>query len=212
MSNESQQSSKIITILIIVMVVGVFFVWTSSENNARNNQIKDDYIASVDSTIDEMDDVITGRYNAGKGAYDSIAGECAWQAKNLSSNIGVYCHENAKLPWAWQLGPYSNVKDYLVGAKYDNISYSNKILENGTDSENLKQGIATLTDYGNSRYNAITSYLDEMTQAMSSQCEWVTNNISNNVGDYCYDTISEAESLNLSKNPFNVDDFYSPEI
>lgn len=192
------------TLIPIAVITGVIWFIASISSSASQAMPKDEYIDVVDGAIDEMDARITEIYDSGKRAYDAVAGECASQAKNLSRNIGVYCHENAKLPWADYIGPYSDVKDYLVSDKYDDIDFATQTYEEDASSSELEAGVQEIVEYGNTKVEVLLGYIRDMLQSTESQCDWVDENIGGDAAEDCYSIVSDFDMSDTDSQPFET--------
>lgn len=200
-NNNNSYLGAIITIGVIIIIALILVITT----NQNQTEIKADYRKSVDSAIDDMDEKINTLFTAGKDVYDNIASECAWQARNLSTNIGVTCHKNAKIPWANYFA--YDLTNFSVSYEYDDSKYADSVLDKGTSMSIREEGMQKIVDYGNRQYDTILGYITDMTQAMNTQCDWVDSNISSNVGSMCYDTVSEFSESDYSESPFSVEDY-----
>lgn len=203
-NTTANQGVKVIAVCLgIVTVILLIVISNMSSSNVKS----DSYRKSISTATKGMDDKIGELYASGNHMYNSIATECAWQAQHLSTNIGITCHNNAKIPWAYKLGPYSNAKDYLVSNHYNDINYANDILGKGKSTENLQSGMQQIVDYGNGSYNTLLTNINDMIKAMNNQCDWTDQNISSDVAGVCYSTVSDFSSSDYNNSPFTIGDY-----
>lgn len=143
--------------------------------------IADQIIGDMQSKYGDLADV-------GTEMIQGIDNECVWLSDNINESVGEYCGDST-------LDNYA----YINGASLAPISYNVE--------DEIEEMIDDIISQGNLSYNELLEKVRESSDAISEECDWLYDNISSGVGDFCNDINSKFESGNFNGDPFSASDY-----
>lgn len=114
--------------------------------------------------------------------------QCVWLSDNISESVGEYCGDST-------LDNYA----YINSASLASISYN--------EEDEVEEMIDDIIYQGNQSYNELLEIIRTSSDDISEECDWLYDNISSGVGDFCNDINSKFESGNFSGDPFSASDY-----
>lgn len=189
MSSSGDSSGMNFGGILVVGGVILLFGWMLFSNGEQSKQADAEArYETITSAVDDIESRYSDLIGETSRMIQGFDNECVWQSDNLNEEIGDYCADTV-------LGDYAvlNSGDLELDANY--------YIDSDDATEEV---ISALVDDANEQYNSIVYMAQEALSAMDEQCYWIADNTSNEIGGYCFDTMS---GYNFSTDPFSVYDY-----
>ena len=193
MSNQDTASPSEITgvVVVAVIVLVVFFSYISGQQERAREEERQ----QNSEIIQQLQDNVSDSYSSLTQDVQEMTGlmldeECIWLGDNLSDSIGDYC--------------YNSINDYYHDARNTTRSSSDIDYDH---SENINDQIDSLTQAANNEFDSLLELASDAEQAMDTVCVWLSDNISDTVGERCSESY-EPVSNRYSASPFRASDYY----
>lgn len=166
-----------------IFILIIFSFSSSSSNNAE--QIQQDKESVISQFLDDIENQYSDLTDGVDNLVGEIESECDWLYENISSTVADYCYESINDVQGNNSLSSSNIT-------YDETAELNDILDD-------------IADQANSAYNDLLERANNAQSAFLDQCDYIMDNISYDVGDYCSGSIN---GIDYSGDPFSASDYY----
>lgn len=166
-----------------IFILIIFGISASSSNNAE--QIQQSKNEAISRFIDDIDSQYSDLEDDVNNLVREIEAECDWLYENISSDVADYC--------------YDSIADVRVNTS---LSSSDITYDETAELNNILDDIAEQANYS---YSDLLERAENAQSAFLDQCDYITSNISYEVGDYCSGSINGIDD---SSNPFSASDYY----
>ncbi len=161
---------------------------TSNSNSDNSDNIQRDKEDAISLFISDIEEQYSDLAEDARQLVGSIDEECVWLSDNISEGVGDYCSDSAN----------SNYKA-IQNANYWSVSDITYDIE-----DELVDILSDIQDQANSAYNDLLFMADHSQGMMEEECAWVTDNISEDIGDYCWESINQVDH---DGDPFDANDY-----
>lgn len=166
-----------------IFILIIFGISNSSNNNAE--QIQQDKDEVISQFINDIDSQYSDLTDGVDNLVGEIESECDWLYENISSNVADYCYDSINDVQGNNALSSSDIT-------YDETAELNDILDD-------------IADQANSAYNDLLERAENAESAFLDQCDYISSNISYDVGDYCSGAIN---GIDYSSDPFSASYYY----
>lgn len=170
-------------------IIGIIIIFNLSGNPPQTSKITEDEKGDIaEKIISDMQSRYGDLADVSVEMIQAMDEQCVWLSDNISESVGEYCGDAT-------LENYAEInKASLAAIDYD-------------DEDELEQMVEEIINQGNLSYNELLKTARESSDAINEECDWLYENISSGVGDFCKDINSKFESSNFRGDPFSSSDY-----
>lgn len=187
--SSAEDKDNVVAWIIGVVIIGALAYGFVSAMNSYSEQAQQDQ-----TSISDFKEHIDSEYGAllenAQGLVSDIDQECAWLYSNIGSGVGNYCNDNANRYYHDIQGD-SWSADSIT---YDDTAPTNTILDE-------------METQANEAYNSLLQKAERAQDAFQDECGWLSDNVSETVGDDCQGSINGL-GYGYSSSPFDASNYY----
>lgn len=173
-----------------IIGIGIFFlvVFNLSGSSQPPKLTSDEKSDIAEQIISDMESKYGELADVASEMIQGIDEQCVWLSDNISESVGEHCGD----------ATLDNYAD-LNTASLASISYD--------EEDEIEDMIDDIISQGNSSYNELLEKTQNSSDAISEECDWLYDNISSGIGNFCHDINSKFEGDDFSSDPFSASDY-----